>query len=337
MIINKEQAKNIWINNLNGENLNIYINSPFCFSKCRYCLYQGKQNASTNIKNKFFEEYLPKELEYFEDVFNCTNEITTVYFGGGTPNCMTIEQLNRITTKSALSQTFSRSKNRIIEINPAFCNKKYIKELCQLGFTLITFGIQSFSKQALDFQKRPYCDALKIKEFISLCNEYGVYTSIDLMAYIFSYTNKDLGILKNDIEIALNTNPTFVTIYPELNLINIDKKIHEDYNNFMKNLVISPEIKNYYSDNIVFDMNIDERSICRLINNEYDLQFFRSNILPYYENDFPYAAMNIIGFGDYDCKQKVISYMPKKFMYHEINNNFSAMFDLQYISKDTII
>lgn len=325
MQLNNDAIKQLWITMVpETEQLNIYINAPFCFCQCRYCLYRGHQADANTIEN-YYKQYLIPQLYTYRDLFK-RYSIGTIYFGGGTPNTMPISILKEIIY--ALDNTYTNAHARIIEINPAFVSNEYIEEIAKLNFTLVTFGVQTFDKDAIIKHRRGYVSPERIKELTAMIKNSGAWVSLDIMAYLQTYRNSDLeNYLTQDIALSFTADIDFITIYPELNLINIDPSARQHFITFMQQFVLGTTI-NAYADDYTFKDN--PRLIVRLIRNQYPYQMFMQDILPYYEDDFPYAKMNIIGFGDYYSSQEVISYSPRRFCYAEKYMDGQPQYDLKY-------
>ena len=68
----------------------IYIHIPFCNKKCSYCDFY----ILTNMKNQYekYTQYLIKEIS----LYNKNNIYDTIYFGGGTPSVLSVDQIERI-------------------------------------------------------------------------------------------------------------------------------------------------------------------------------------------------------------------------------------------------
>ena len=67
----------------------IYIHIPFCKQACYYCDF----HFSTSLKKKDqLISALAKELQLRKDEFKNTT-VETIYFGGGTPSLLSIEEL----------------------------------------------------------------------------------------------------------------------------------------------------------------------------------------------------------------------------------------------------
>ena len=70
----------------------IYIHVPYCKSKCDYCDFYSNVNTE-GLSN--FANFIEKELSLRKDYLP-KGQIKTIYFGGGTPSILTIDQINTI-------------------------------------------------------------------------------------------------------------------------------------------------------------------------------------------------------------------------------------------------
>ena len=324
------KIKELWNIVPKDEEMNLYVHSPFCNCKCKYCLYRGKLDHS-KIEITYFIKTLKNSLYKSRDILQ-DRKVKTFYFGGGTPNVFTIDEIKNITNTV---YSICTPQNKIIELNPFFLTKNYLEEICKLGYTLITFGAQSFDKETLDKHARPYVSPQKIKEYVDICKSYNTKVSLDIMGLLKTYTMDDIELLENDIAIAKSLDVDFITVYPEQNLIKKDNAIVQDFVQYMKNCM-NKESDNYYID-LTKDGNGEECKIennpslvYRYIKSEYDYGYFKENILSYYENDFASAIHNIIAFGDKNCEQEVISYSPKRFLYAEKYEYDNPQYDIKY-------
>lgn len=75
--------------------------------------------------------------------------VDTIYFGGGTPSLLSIEQLNRIMTALTKTFTLSTDSEITIEGNPESLYPAYMRSLVAIGFNRISIGIQSFQPALL--------------------------------------------------------------------------------------------------------------------------------------------------------------------------------------------
>ena len=68
----------------------IYIHIPFCERKCNYCAFNSK--VSDESERSAYVDALTREIKLRGD----NSAVETIYFGGGTPTTLTLNQLEKI-------------------------------------------------------------------------------------------------------------------------------------------------------------------------------------------------------------------------------------------------
>lgn len=132
----------------------IYIHIPFCKQACNYCNFY----FTTNPKKK--KEFIITLLEEIKQrsSFLSDNTIETIYFGGGTPSQLDIDDIKLVI--DLIGTTFNCSiVEGTIECNPDDLTRKKIEELKTLkpfGINRLSIGIQSFFDEDLTFMKRAH-------------------------------------------------------------------------------------------------------------------------------------------------------------------------------------
>jgi oxygen-independent coproporphyrinogen-3 oxidase len=132
----------------------IYIHIPFCDHKCIYCDFYS---IITTDNVGSFLTALKKEIDYYSNIYSHDNpprEITSIYFGGGTPSLMETEYIELIINH--LYSRFSISKNPEItlETNPGTVDKEKLEKFLNIGINRLSIGIQSFNEDELKFLTR---------------------------------------------------------------------------------------------------------------------------------------------------------------------------------------
>lgn len=132
----------------------IYIHIPFCKKACTYCDF----HFTTSLK--YAEEMtdaICKELILKKD--RITEQVGSIYFGGGTPSVLPSPLLNRIF--DTLTQHFSIAADAEItmETNPDDLNAKKIAELRHMPVNRFSIGTQSFFDEDLRWMNRAHNSA----------------------------------------------------------------------------------------------------------------------------------------------------------------------------------
>ena len=161
----------------------IYVHIPFCKSKCGYCGFYSI--PSIKLKDRFLEA-LKKEIVLRKDYLK-GQAVGTIYFGGGTPSLLTIEEIGGLL--HLIKDTFCVVENPEItlEANPDTLTMEYLKGLRHLGVNRLSIGIQSFFDNDLKYLGRKHdahhaqqcLDWAKLAGFdnISIDLIYGLPTS----------------------------------------------------------------------------------------------------------------------------------------------------------------
>lgn len=194
-----------------------YIHIPFCLSKCRYCSFVS---FDTLAKKTGYLYSLLKEIDYYYQ----GETLKTLYFGGGTPSLMTVDELNKILKKF----NYDESTEITIEVNPDSVDKEYLKGLKEIGFNRLSIGSQTFDDKLLTDIGRRH-NAQQIFDTIESARQAGFENiSVDL---IYGLPNQTLDMLKNDLEIVKTLDITHVSLYG----LKIDEGCYF-YNHYPKNV-----------------------------------------------------------------------------------------------------
>lgn len=125
------------------QGIGIYIHIPFCKSKCSYCDFVSF-SLSEDMKAKYVHR-LVEEIRAFHD----DREVETVFFGGGTPSLLRIDELNQI--MRAIRDSFFIKNNAEItmEANPGTMYGELLYAMKENGINRISFGAQSHDPRIL--------------------------------------------------------------------------------------------------------------------------------------------------------------------------------------------
>lgn len=123
-------------NNLFG----LYIHIPFCVQKCRYCdflSFPAGEDEKADYVTLLCEE-LEKRSTCFSD-----HSIATVYVGGGTPSCLSAEQMNRIFEKVKACYRLQEEAEVTVEVNPGTVEGEKLLAYRDMGVNRLSIGLQS--------------------------------------------------------------------------------------------------------------------------------------------------------------------------------------------------
>ncbi|MDD2560678.1 MAG: radical SAM family heme chaperone HemW, partial [Bacteroidales bacterium] len=186
--------------------LGLYIHIPFCKSKCAYCDFYS---LSDKTEKNAYLDCLLKELRS-EKHYIDGNQLSTIYFGGGTPSLLNAEDYKFLFENISREYDSSHCNEITLEANPDDLNPAYLKSVSGLPFNRISMGIQSFQDKELRALGRRH-DAAQAIEAVKHCREAGLNNiSIDLM---FGIPEQDELSLQSNIEQALKLEVPHISVY----------------------------------------------------------------------------------------------------------------------------
>ena len=199
----------------------IYIHIPFCKKACTYCDF----HFTTSLK--YAEEMtdaICKELILKKD--RITEQVGSIYFGGGTPSVLPSPLLNRIF--DTLTQHFSIASGAEItmETNPDDLNAKKIAELRHMPVNRFSIGTQSFFDEDLRWMNRAH-DAAEAENSIKRSQDAGFENlSIDLIYGYPLLTNaKFLENINKAVDLQIpHISGYSLTVEPKTALASLIKK-----------------------------------------------------------------------------------------------------------------
>ena len=146
----------------------IYIHIPFCKKVCYYCDF----HFTVSFKQKgALIEALINEIELQKDYLKSL-EIDTIYFGGGTPSVLSIDEIGSILQKINTQYTISNAAEITLEANPDDISPQYLQELRQLGVNRLSIGVQSFFDEDLKWMNRRH-NSTEAEYSIKLSQDVG--------------------------------------------------------------------------------------------------------------------------------------------------------------------
>ena len=184
----------------------LYVHIPFCKQRCSYCAFYS--TTLYNIRERYVDA-LCKELSMRKE-YAGNRTIETIYFGGGTPSTLSMEQLQRICDAIYATYTVSSTPEITIECNPDDLTTEFLAQLQQLPFNRISMGVQSFNDMQLKRLGRRH-DAEKARLAVKNAREAGYNNiSIDLIFALPGSTSTDW---EHDLECAIALHPDHISAY----------------------------------------------------------------------------------------------------------------------------
>lgn len=197
------------------ENLGLYVHIPFCEKICSFCPYckvlYSKENCDAYI------DALLREIHMVGSKYEGKKQVTSLYFGGGTP-ALAVDRLGEII--EAIEEHFVITEGIGLELHPRNVNVEMLAKLKAAGITKISIGIQSFQEKYQSILGREVVD----REQMALALSQVKFETVS-MDFIFALPNQTYQDLKTDIDLAFSHGANHVAIYPFIDFTFTSSKV----------------------------------------------------------------------------------------------------------------
>lgn len=280
----------------------IYIHIPFCKQACHYCNF----HFSTNLKSKDLIIKAITDEIILKAKFN--NEvIETIYFGGGTPSILDLNDFEKILNSIFKNYKIGIDPEITLEANPDDLSKAKLKNLKKQSINRLSIGVQSFVEKELKLMNRAH-DSNKAIKSIEISKLIFDNISVDLL---YGLPDSSVDTLNYNIDILTKFNVNHISSYA----ITLEPKTALE--KYVKNgLVELPD------DNIVFDQFI-------YVNKE----LVANNYINYELSSF--AKPNFFSKNNtaYWKRKKYIGIGPSAHSYDGINRSWNISNNKKYVDQ----
>ena len=190
--------------------MGLYVHIPFCKQKCMYCDFPAYQNLQDYYETYVYALVQEMDLWVSEHPESKERSIDTIYFGGGTPTELSIQQLQMIIDKIKSIFTIDKNCHMTIESNPGEVDLQYLTKLVNLGFNRISFGVQTFDDKALTMLHRSH-NGEKAKQAVYDAKEAG-FTDINI-DLIYGLPRQTLEDIQHNLDIVKDLPINHISTY----------------------------------------------------------------------------------------------------------------------------
>ena len=128
----------------------LYFHIPFCAKKCPYCDFY-----SLPYRREAADRYVEAILRNLRQ-YKITDAVDSIYFGGGTPSLLRIEQISAILNACREQFSVADDAEITLEYNPTRKGADYLRKLRRTGVNRLSVGTQSFSDKQLSLLERTH-------------------------------------------------------------------------------------------------------------------------------------------------------------------------------------
>lgn len=184
----------------------LYVHVPFCETKCGYCDFYSV--ALKDRDSRPLARGLARELR--ARVRESVHEVRTVFFGGGTPTVLPLNELAGLLESLAEVVAVPRLEEFTVEANPATVDDEKAELLVSAGVNRVSMGAQSFFPGELATLERLHSPE-DIAPSVATLRRHGVtQVNLDL---IFGIPGQTLDTWSRSLARAVTLNPDHIACY----------------------------------------------------------------------------------------------------------------------------
>ncbi len=195
-----------------GTPFGIYLHLPFCRRRCHFCyfrVYTGKDARHDRVTE--YVNVILKEAElYSQTPLLAGRKPRYVYFGGGTPSFLSVDQLTQLFTGLRKHFPWDETEEIAFESEPGTLTDEKLHALHDLGVTRLSLGVENFDDEILRSNGRAHLSK-EIYRAYEVCRQIGMkQINIDLIAGMVNETEANW---KECVRKVIEMAPECVTIY----------------------------------------------------------------------------------------------------------------------------
>lgn len=130
-----------------AEAFGVYVHWPFCLAKCPYCDFNSHVRHEKPDETRYARA-IARELAYVKEQV-ASREVTSIFFGGGTPSLMQPATVQSVLDEIARHWTIARDAEITLEANPTSVEAERFRGYRAAGVNRVSLGVQALDDVSL--------------------------------------------------------------------------------------------------------------------------------------------------------------------------------------------
>ena len=190
--------------------LGIYVHIPFCRKRCHFCYFRVYTDKDASSIRGYINAVLEELTLYADKPFIHGRKPNFVYFGGGTPSYLSVDQLRHLTDSMKALLPWEEVEEVTFECEPGTLTDHKLKAIREMGVTRLSLGVENFDDRILEINGRAH-HSKEIERAYRYARQLEFpQVNIDLIAGMLEETESNWeACVQRTIDMA----PDSVTIY----------------------------------------------------------------------------------------------------------------------------
>lgn len=194
------------------QTVSLYLHIPFCHTRCHYCdfnTYAGLLPLREPYVRALLREIiLAGTMAQLPS--GTPRRARTIFFGGGTPSLLTVEQISRLLTTCRGAFALDEDAEISLEANPGTLNPAQLQGLRAAGVNRLSLGAQSFDAGLLQTLGRIHSPQ-EITQAVLAARQAG-FASLNL-DFMFGLPTQTMHHWQETLNEALALRPEHLSLY----------------------------------------------------------------------------------------------------------------------------
>lgn len=194
------------------QTVSLYLHIPFCHTRCHYCDFNTYAGIlplrEPYVRALLTEITLAGEIARLPD--GSPRRARTIFFGGGTPSLLTVEQITRLLEQCRQSFALDEDIEISLEANPGTLNGEQIQGLRAAGVNRLSLGSQSFDASLLNTLGRIHSPE-EIIQAVHFARQ-AHFSSINL-DFMFGLPGQSMLHWRETLDQAVKLRPEHLSLY----------------------------------------------------------------------------------------------------------------------------
>src|SRR5580658_10744093 len=139
-----------------GTPLGVYLHIPFCRKRCHFCYFKVYTDKDSAAIRGYIEAALQELALYAGKPIIGGRKANFVYFGGGTPSYLSVDQLKHLTDGMKKLISWDGAEEVTFECEPGTLTGPKLKAIREMGVTRLSLGVENFDDHILEVNGRAH-------------------------------------------------------------------------------------------------------------------------------------------------------------------------------------
>ena len=190
--------------------LGIYAHIPFCRKRCHFCYFKVYTDKDSSEIKAYIEALLKELAIYAGKPFIGGRKPNFIYFGGGTPSYLSVDQLKHLSDGMKALLPWDEAEEVTFECEPGTLTDHKLRAIRDLGVTRLSLGVENFDDHILEINGRAH-HSREIGRAYAFARATGFHQiNIDLIAGMVEETEANW---RENVRKTIELSPDSVTIY----------------------------------------------------------------------------------------------------------------------------